>query len=176
MLDRNTAPATQAVAELKLPLPNVHHLDNGIPVYETRLGTQDIVKLEVLFHSGRPHEKKKLAARATAALLKEGTETMSSAEIAEKVDFYGGTLNVPVNLDTSNIILYSLTKHFKKLLPLVAEMVTKPIFPAEELEAFCERNIQNLAVDLTRGDVVAYRKITEFIFGEHHPYGYNSSE
>ncbi len=176
MLDRNTAPATQVVAELKLPLPNVHTLDNGIPVYETRMGTQDIVKLEILFHSGRPYEKKKLAARATAALLKEGTETMSSAEIAEKIDFYGGTLNIPINLDTSNVILYSLTKHFNKLLPIVADIVTKPIFPKEELAAFCERNIQNLAVDLTRGDVVAYRKITEFIFGEHHPYGYNSSE
>ncbi len=176
MVDRNTAPATQKVTELKLPLPNVHHLDNGIPVYETRMGTQDIVKLEVLFHAGRPYEKKKLAARATAALLKEGTTTMSSAEIAEKIDFYGGTLNIPVNLDTSNIILYSLSKHFNKLLPIISDMVTNPIFPTEELNAFCERNIQNLAVDLTRGDVVAYRKITEFIFSEHHPYGYNSSE
>jgi len=176
MLNRNTAPAIQRVADLKLPLPDVHHLDNGIPVYETRLGTQDIIKLEILFHAGRPHEEKKLAARATAALLKEGTTTMSSAEIAEKIDFYGGTLNIPVNLDTSNVILYSLTKHFKKLLPIVADMVTHPIFPAEELSAFCERNIQNLSVDLTRGDVVAYRKITEFIFGEHHAYGYNSSE
>jgi len=176
MLDRNTAPTTKKVAELKLPLPNVHTLDNGIPVYETRMGTQDIVKLEVLFHAGRPYEKKKLAARATAALLKEGTTTMSSAEIAEKIDFYGGTLNIPVNLDTSNVILYSLTKHFKKLLPIIADMVTNPIFPATELSAFCERNIQNLAVDLTRGDVVAYRKVTEFIFSPHHPYGYNSSE
>lgn len=176
MLDRNTAPAIQKVVDLKLPLPNIHTLDNGIPVYEIQMGTQDIVKLEILFHAGRPYEKKKLVARATAALLKEGTTTMSSAEIAEQIDFYGGTLNIPINLDTSNIVLYSLTKHFKKLLPIVADMVSNPIFPKEELNAFCERNIQNLAVDLTRGDVVAYRKITEFIFSEHHPYGYNSSE
>lgn len=176
MLDRNTAPETKKVSELQLPLPNIHTLDNGISVYETRMGTQDIIKIEIIFHSGRPFEQKKLAARATAALLKEGTTSMTSAEIAEKIDFYGGTLNVPVNLDTSNVILYSLTKHFRKLLPIVADIVTNPIFPAEELSAFCERNIQNLAVDLTRGDVVAYRKITEFIFGENHPYGYNSSE
>jgi predicted Zn-dependent peptidase len=176
MLDRNTAPATQKVTELKIPNPSVHTLDNSIPVYETHMGTQDIVKLEILFHAGRPLEEKRLAARATAALLKEGTTKMSSAEIAEKIDFYGGTLNIPVNLDTSNVILYSLTKHFEKLLPIVSDMVTNPIFPEKELNAFCERNIQNLAVDLTRGDVVAYRKITEFIFSENHPYGYNSSE
>ena len=176
MLNRNIAPEVTDYFVLDLPVPQVHTLDNGIPVYETRMGTQDILKTEILFYAGRPAESKRMTARATAALLQEGTASYTSEDIAEKVDFYGGTLSIPVNLDGSNIILYSLTKHFEKLLAVTAEIITQPLFPADELEAFIERNVQRLAVDLTQGDVVAYRKVTEFIFGESHVYGYNSSE
>lgn len=176
MPDRKTPPLVKQVKDLQLPEPDRFTLSNGIPVYMTQMGTQEILKLEILFHAGRPFEHKRLAARATAALLKEGTLNYSSADIAEKIDFYGGTLSTPINLDYSDIVLYSLSKHFEKLLKITAEMVTKPVFPESELVAFGERNVQRLAVDLARNEVVAYRKITEFIFGENHPYGYNSDE
>ena len=141
----------------------------------TNMGTQDIVKIEIVFRAGRPFESKRLAARTTATLLKEGTKNYTSGQIAEEIDFYGDTLSIPVNLDTSNIILYSLTKHLDKILPLLGELLNSPIFPESELAAFIDRSKQRLQVDLTRNDVVAYRKITEFIFGENHPYGYNSN-
>lgn len=175
MLDRSQSPEIQQIKNLKLPQPELIHLDSGIPVHVINMGTQDIVKIEVVFNAGRPFEDKKLVARTTAALLKEGTKSYTSAEIAEEIDFYGDTLSIPVNLDTSNVILYSLTKHLDKVLPLLGEVLNSPIFPQPELNAFVDRSKQRLSVDLTRNDVVAYRKITEFIFGEDHPYGYNSS-
>ncbi len=108
-------------------------------------------------------------------MLKEGTIQRTSAEIAEIIDFYGGTLSTPVSLDTANIVLYSLSKHFDKLLPLVSEILKTPAFPEEELNAYIKNCQQNLKVNLTKTDVVAYREITERIFGSNHPYGYNSS-
>lgn len=38
-------------------------LDNGIPVYDVRMGTQEVLKLELVFLAGRPFERQKLAAR-----------------------------------------------------------------------------------------------------------------
>ena len=175
MLNRTQSPEIQQIKNLKLPYPELLHLDSGIPVYVTNMGTQDIVKIEVVFDAGRPYEHKKLASRTTASLLKEGTKSYTSAQIAEEVDFYGDTLSIPVNLDTSNVILYSLNKHLDKVLPLLGEILNSPVFPAAELTAFIDRSKQRLQVDLTRNDVVAYRKITEFIFGDEHPYGYNSN-
>lgn len=175
MLDRTQAPEIQQIKNLKLPHPELLQLDNGIPVYVTNMGTQEIVKIEVVFRAGRPFEDKKLVARATAALLKEGTKSYTSAQIAEEIDFYGDTLSIPVNLDTSNVILYSLSKHLDKILPLLGEILNSPVFPQSELAAFVNRSKQRLSVDLTRNDVVAYRKVTEFIFGKDHAYGYNSA-
>ncbi|MEM9823828.1 MAG: insulinase family protein, partial [Bacteroidota bacterium] len=174
MLDRSKHPPIQEISNLTLNRPEKINLSNGIPVYAINMGTQAVVKIEVVFHAGRPYEEKSLVARATASMLKEGTSNLSSVDIAEKVDFYGGTLSTPVNLDTSNIVLYALNKHLGALLPLLAEVVQQPIFPQRELDLFIQNSQNRLQVDLSKNDVVAYRTITECIFGSEHPYGYNS--
>lgn len=174
MPDRSIAPLIKQIEKIDLPNPNKYFLDNGIPVYEVSKGTQEIVKIEVVFHAGRPYELKRLAARATASLIKEGSIYHNSSEISETVDFYGGSLSTPYNLDTSNLVLYSLTRHFEKLLPLATEIIKNPIFPIDELESYIKKSKQSLQVELQKNDVIAYRKITEFIFGANHPYGYNS--
>ncbi len=174
MLNRSKSPPIQEISKLNLPEPTQHRLKNNIPIYEINMGTQEVIKLEIIFQAGRPFEEKEMVARATSRLLKEGTQKYTSTEIAELVDFYGGTLSTPVNLDTSNIVLYCLRKHFDKLLPILAEIILNPTFPNEELERFIKNNQQRLQVELSKSDVVAYRTITEYIFGESHPYGYNS--
>ncbi|MEL6862785.1 MAG: pitrilysin family protein [Bacteroidota bacterium] len=174
MLKREQAPPIRDIAHIHLPPAQVHALDNGIPVYEINAGTQDVLKLEIVFHAGRPFEQKQLVARATARLLREGTHHHNAAQIAETIDFYGGSLSSPVNLDTSNITLYCLSKHFEQLLPLIREMLTEPAFTEEELQTFISNNQQRLQVELSKNDVLAYRLITEKIFGAVHPYGYNS--
>ena len=174
MPDRTQAPPVKEISNIELPTAETFTLDNGIPVFIINKGTQDILKLEVVFFAGRPFETKPLVARATSSLLKEGTKNFSSAQIAEKVDFYGGTLSLPFSLDTSNVILYCLSRHFEKLLSLLSEVVLAPQFPEEELNTFIQNNKHRVQIDLSKTDVVAYRKVTEFIFGENHPYGYNS--
>lgn len=173
-VNRKIAPPIYEVTSLTLPSPSISHLDNGIPVYETRLGTQDIMKIEIVFHAGRPQEHKRLVSRATSRQLREGTKSYTSAQLAEEIDFYAGTVQTPISLDTGSIVLFCMTKHFPKLIPILAEMVQEPTFPEKELHTFAENNIQSLTVDLSKNDVLAYRKITELIYGENHPYGYNS--
>jgi zinc protease len=174
-INRKTPPPIHEVTSLTLPTPSVSKLDNGIPVYETRLGTQEVMKLEIVFLAGRPQEHKHIVSRATARQLREGTKSFTSSQMAEQVDFYGGTLQSPTNLDTGGLVMYCMTKHFSKLIPLFAEMVLEPVFPEKELITFIENNIQNLAVELKKNEVLAYRKITELIYGVEHPYGYNST-
>ena len=174
MLNRKTAPAIYEVSHLTLPIPELKHLDNGIPVYVLDYPGQEIVKIEAVFRTGRPEEEKRLAARATARLLRDGTLQKSGAALAEHIDFYGASLSIPTNLDTSSFILFSLKKYAHEVIPTFAEMLQSPSFPEDELENFRRTNIQELLVELEKGETVAYRKVTELIFGEQHPYGYNS--
>ncbi len=174
MPDRSRPPRIYDISQLNLPKPERYELSGGIPVYGINMGTQEVLKLELIFFAGRPFEAKPLVARATAALLKEGTRHYDSADIAERLDFYGSSLSFPFDLDTSNVVLYSLTKYFAEVVPILADILAGPVFPAKELENYKTRNQQRLRVDLQKNDIVAYRKITECIFGTTHPYGYNS--
>ncbi len=175
MPDRTRPPQIHPINQLTLPLPQRYRLDNGVPVYCVNLGTQDILKLEIVFFAGRCYEKQAIAGRATVNQLKEGAGNFHSADIAEYLDFYGANLRLPANLDTAQVTLFCLRKHIEQLLPMLSVLVSRPTFPKEELESFIHRNQQRLRVDLTKTDVVAYRIITELIFGADHPYGYNSS-
>lgn len=174
MVNRKIAPPIKRIEKIPLPKPRKMRLSNGLPVHIIDMGTQDVLKLQLVFRSGRPFEKKKLIAKTTSRLLREGTANFSSAEIAEQIDFYGATLSTPTNLDNSNLVFYTLNKHFETLIPLVTELLIAPTFPEDELTAYIDNTKRKLQVDLTKNDVVAYRKVTEFIFGKHHPYGYNS--
>jgi zinc protease len=174
MLNRKSAPPVFPVNNLLLPRPKVVTLDNGIPLYVLDFPGYEVLKVEAVFHAGRPQEQKRLAARATARMVREGSSQRSGAEIAEHFDYYGASLSIPTNLDTANFTLFSLNKYAAEVIPVFAELLHDPSFPEAELETFRSNSIQELAVELEKVETLAYRKVTELIFGESHPYGYNS--
>ncbi len=173
-LNRKIPPAIHEVRDIQLPLPVLHHLDNGIRVYETQLGTQDIMKIDVVFMCGRPEETKKLTSRAASRLLREGTASRNAFQIADDIEFFAGTLQTPVQLDTASVGLYCMTKHFASLIPILAEVIHQPTYPEKELRTWANNNIERLKIELTKNETLAYRKITETIFGSQTAYGYSS--
>ncbi len=160
-----------------MPLPRVrnYHLDNGIKITECDIGTQEVMKLDIVFEAGRRFEKKWFAARSTAKMIRSHTQFHKSYEIEEKLDFYGVSIKVASNLDTVYISFIVLNKFMKPVLDLVEEMVYNPIFDEDELEKFKRKAKEKLNQDISNNDVVAYREHTALIFGEHHPYGHNTS-
>jgi zinc protease len=172
---KRPAPVIQPVGRLDLPVPQVVRLDNGMPVYVLNFPEQEILKVEAVYRAGRPEEDKRLVSRATARLAREGTRSMAAATIAEHIDFYGGSLSIPSNMDTASFSLFSLHRYIGELLPVFAEILHEPTFPADELATFQRNSVQELFVDLDKEEVLAYRKVTELIFGNEHPYGYNST-
>jgi zinc protease len=174
MIDRTKQPLIKEIDTLQLPEVQTHHLSNGIPVHIVEMGTQEVVKIEMVFKAGRPFERKRLVARSTNSLLKEGSARYSASDLAEELDFYGCTLSTPFSLDTANVVVYSLNKHLPKIMPIVGDLLRQPTFTQRSLDAYRRRSQQQLKIDLTKSDVLAYRKITELIFGDNHPYGYNS--
>jgi predicted Zn-dependent peptidase len=172
---RRAAPIMQEVSQLVLPMPQIIRLDNGLPVYILDFPDQEILKIEAVYNAGRPTEAKRLVARTTARMVQEGTTSHSAAVLAEMIDFHGGSLSIPTNLDNASFLLFTLHRHAAQLVPLFAELLQEPSFPENELETFKRAGAQALTIDLDKEEVLAYRNITEMIFGPDHPYGYNST-
>lgn len=174
MPDRSTAPLIHPVRNLSLPRPRLLHLKNGIPLWILHFPDQPFLRIDAAYRAGRPEEHKKLVARATNRLLREGTTRRTGAAIAETIDFYGGSFGSSGGLDIASLSISCLKKYEQQLLPLFAEILLSPAFPEAELETFKRTNIQALQIELQKVEVLAYRSITEQIFGKEHPYGYNS--
>jgi predicted Zn-dependent peptidase len=168
------APKINPVSTVPLQKPKFYRLENGAGLYDLRLGNQEILKIEWLFDAGRFYEIKPLASRIAAQQLKSGVEGYNADKLADFFDFYGAKLKIYDDFDNTCVRLYCLTKHLPTLLPLLYEILLHPIYDAKELEQFCSRNKQTLKLELQKNDVLAYRCFTELLFGEKHPYGYNS--
>ncbi|MBK7939761.1 MAG: hypothetical protein IPJ82_22930 [Lewinellaceae bacterium] len=108
MLNRKSAPPIHEIGNLVLPHPQWYPATMAFHVCAgfSRPGNYKTGGGVSRRQTGK--KIKKLVSRATTRLLREGTKNRSGAEIAEHIDFYGGSLAVPSNLDTSNILLFSL--------------------------------------------------------------------
>lgn len=171
-----TGPGYQSVQTIQLPPYDKISLSNGLPVYLLNQGSQDIIKFDLVFRGGRLLEEKKLVSKFTATLLREGTLTKKPADVANYFDYHGAVLRVASNLDFVYMSLSCLSKHFEKVIHLLAEVLYEPLFSEEELEKLKRNTIQKLFQDLSKNDLISYRVFTEAVFGVDHPYGYNSTE
>ena len=141
-LSRNIAPRTEFVKDISPSEPAFARLDNGIPVYLIDSSTQDLVKVELLFEAGRWQEEKPLVSTFTNKLLLEGTKSLSSHAIADRIDYYGAHLETSSDKDMGYVSLYTLNKHLENTLPVLADVVMNPSFPNEELDILRQKRFK----------------------------------
>jgi predicted Zn-dependent peptidase len=172
VIDREAAPAIQRIERIQLPPVKQQLLSNGIPFHIVPGGTQEVVKLELIFPGGRWQEDKKGVAQATAKMLTEGTRSRSSQQIAETIEFYGASISGDAAVDHSSVSLFCIKKHFPGLISLLAEIITEPSFPQQEFDLHINNNKQWLLVNLEKVDFLAHMLFNEKMYGLKNPLGY----
>ncbi len=166
MINRTIAPDFKAVENINLIRPEHTKLVNGGNVYCFNSGDQELVRIEWIFNNLRFDAAKPLLNMAVNSMLTEGTGSLSAAEIADKIDFYGAFLQVDYGFDHSQVTLYSLNKHLKNTLPIIKDILTDSVFPEKELETFIRNQQQKLQVSLQKNDVVARRAFNKALYGD----------
>ena len=167
-------PIIQPVTSLTLPAYESSQLPNGMEFYSLRGGTEPVLRMEIVFRAGAGLEKKTGVAEFMAGLMSEGTEQLSSADFAEKIEFLGATLQTRGGVDTVRIKLFTLTRFFPQLIELVRDILQFPAFDPQELKVYTSNKLERLRIDLKKNEVLAYRHLTEAIYGKNHPYGRNA--
>ncbi|MCF8284608.1 MAG: insulinase family protein [Sphingobacteriales bacterium] len=170
MINRTEAPQAFPLNTVQLLKAKPVTLANGLLVYTVDGADEEVIRLEIVFTSGMRAEHKKLVATATNYLLNAGTANMTSAEIMEKLDFYGAFYQHDNQLDRCSVSLYTLKKYFEETLTIFAEFIQKPTFPEEELETYIKNSIQRFEINNAKNDFRARREFHKTLFGEH-PYG-----
>ncbi|MXV15946.1 M16 family metallopeptidase [Hufsiella ginkgonis] len=170
-MDRKIAPAFRQVENIELIRPLKHVLPNGIEIFTIDAGDQELCRIEFIYQNVNWDAAKPLQAQAVNTMLNDGTGKLKASEIAGRVDYYGAFIQMEHSVDQSSVVLYTLNKHLRSVLPVVREVITDSIFPGQELKTFKRNQKQKLLVSLEKNDVVARRAFSYALFGTT-PYGF----
>lgn len=168
-------PKCYKISTVEVEEPLLIPLSSGVPLYTFSTAEIGAIKFEIIFEAGRFYEDKKMVAQSCGALLIEGCEFFSSAEISEAVDFEGAYLSSQGNSDFITLNLTCAKRSIHKMLLLLENILANPSFSQEELDIFINRIKQKMTINLSKNDVIAYRSITASLYGVNNVYGYNSS-
>lgn len=173
-VDRQHAPALRPITHLNIVAPQHTQLDNGIPAIVVHRPELDIVMVKLLFPAGNWYEPQKQVASLTNRMLTEGTQHLSSADIAHRIEYYGAYFQTAAKNNHGETTLYTLGKHTEPLLSLAKTVLTEATFPATELQKLLQLSEQRLLINRQKNEFIADELLNEKLWGSEHPYGYKT--
>lgn len=165
----HTPPEIKPMQLDHLTLPQPVAMPNGVPLYTLDGGNKGVVRLDILFKGGYAVQSKPLLAMFTNRMLREGTATLTSAEISRKLDYYGAWIDAYSSQNCNHITLCAMSKHLVPLLDVLEEMVKRPLFPQENLDIVRNNNKSYFLVNSCKVDIVSQRYFENSLWGDGHP-------
>jgi zinc protease len=175
-INRKVTPAIKQPESFNIVKADKHSFPNGIVLYGLNTGLADLIKIEWMFSAGNWYQSFPFVAFATNSMLSEGSQKYTSAQIAEKIEFYGAHIGYSVDKDNAFITLSCMNKHLAEVLPIVEDILKNPLFPENELDAFRKKHRQQFQVENSKVRNIARSEHSRMLFGNHHPYGHMSVE
>lgn len=170
-LNRTIPPPVLTMEDLNVVYPDRRCLKNGIPLNVLNIGTENVVRLDILIGAGQWHQAQALQAMFTNRMLREGTSSMTSQQISEKLDYYGAMMELSSSVNYGFITLYSLNKYFPQTLAIVADILMNPTFPEKEMDVVLGINKQRFLINSSRVEMMARKLLNRSLFGPGHPLG-----
>ncbi|MGD9810688.1 MAG: M16 family metallopeptidase [Sphingobium sp.] len=172
-VDRSRLPAVGQFPDIEFPAVETATLSNGIKLHFARRTTVPTVRLSFSFNAGRAADPKDAMGTQAMmlAMLKEGTKSRNSIEIAEEQERLGASIGIGASMDRTLVSLYALTPNLGPSLDLLADIILHPSFDARELERVRAGQLAKIAQEMTDPRGLARRAFFPALYGPDHPYG-----
>ncbi len=166
-------PSMAWAGQVRLPDFDRTVLHNGLVVLTMEQHEVPLLEIGLGIRSGASSDPAGKAGTAglCAAMLRKGTATRTADQISELVDFLGADLGGGAGYDFSSLDMELLAKDAEQGLELMADLVTHPSFPREELDKLRARARDGIRRAKDRPAAVLGRYAAGFYFGPDHPYG-----
>jgi len=110
-------------------------------------------------------------ANLTASMLREGTTTRKSLDIADQTSFLGVSLNPQASWESSTLSLHTPTAQLDSALALFADVALHPSFPTNEFDRIKKNRLTELLQLRDQGPAIANQAFPAILYGSGHPYG-----
>lgn len=168
-LDRTKEPPVKEFETLTLPAPELTILPNGIHLYTLEAGDQPLNRITLSYGSGSIEAEIPDALQLAVQLIREGTKAHSGREISEILDYHGAWLKADALTHDTVVSLWSMNKSTKRLLPLLKEIVTEPVFPEAEFTTLKQKHKARYLLSQKNVTFVAAQNNKKQLFGPGHP-------
>ncbi|MBS1830395.1 MAG: insulinase family protein [Acidobacteria bacterium] len=171
LMGQSKPPETPPLQPFKLPQIKERKLGNGLTILLVDDQRFPLVTLRMGFVAGSrfdPPNKTGLS-ETVASLLKEGTATRNSRQIAEELADIGANLDASSSADGLTVSGNVLSAQLPALLDLTADVVRNANFPEDEIKLRKQNRAQELAFQRSQSSTLASEKVRSMLFGAH-PY------
>jgi zinc protease len=147
-------------------------LNNGLVLLHNRAAANPSVVVRALVRAGASRETAAEygIASLTGRMFRQGTQYISKSDLAEELDGMGAGLSVDVGYSMATVSIKCLSGDFPRAMQILAEVLRRPTFPADELERLRGQLLTDLKEMDDNTRVMAERTWRELGYPATHPY------
>jgi zinc protease len=155
-----------------LPATDDFTLPNGMKVTIVPYGAIPKIAIRAYIRAGEVDEPSNQVwmSRLTALLMKEGTKTRSSEQVAQDAADMGGQLEIDARSEYTDAGGVVLSEFAPKFIALLADALKNPLFPSSQLARLKTDLGRELAVDKSEPNALARERFLQVLF-PNSPYG-----
>jgi zinc protease len=148
-------------------------LANGVTILAKQTRTTPAVTLHAALAGGSAADPVDLSgvAHFASRTIDRGTIRQSADALAERLDSRGVSLSVSIGRHALSLVCTCLVEDFETILSLLAEIITSPAFPADEVEKRRGEIVTLIRQDEDSPAAVATDALMAMLYGPSHPYG-----
>jgi zinc protease len=153
--------------------PTRVQLDNGAVVLVKETRKTPAVAIQLAIRTGSIGDPSDVpgAMHLLGRVIDRGTATRSAAEISEELDGRGISLTISVTRHLVSISCACLASDFEAVFGLLADIISAPTVPPDELETRKGEVITAIRQDEDNPAVRAVEGLMMDLYGDQHPYG-----
>ena len=171
--DRSQPPPLGPPPELRLPAIHKTTLANGVPVWIIERPRVPMVQVNVVMRGGSSLDRAGRFGMASlvAGMLDEGAGSRSALDLADAIEYLGAEMSTASSFDYSAVRLSTPSRNLDEALALMADVVLRPTFPANELDRLKKERLTALVqAQDDPASIIGYA-FPRVVFGPDHRYG-----
>jgi zinc protease len=169
VMSQVSMPAPGKPRTVSVPAVKEVKLRNGLTVAVVERRSMPLITVQLLVKNGSSTEGKEKAglANLTASMLTKGTKTRSATQIAEEMEFLGGSIFSFAGWQNSSAGMSVTSDKFESAMTIFADVARNPIFPREELDLEKAQAVDGLTANLSQPGFLANYVASTYSYGEH---------
>ena len=172
MVKKGKAPVSNEVLKVTLPKPQTAQLSNGLHLMVLEDHRLPRITFQIMIPGAGgyydPKDRVGLASY-TAQMMREGTKTRTSLQMAQDIDTMAAGLTVSsgVSSPTASVSGSALTENFDRLFGMAADVLLNPTFPQDEWTRLQTRAKASLKQQRAQPGFLGGEMMNRVIYGDH---------